>query len=124
MNISSPKHGGRAGGRASARSNGRPNQKVSDHMPRACFQLRVRRDRIDEYRNRHAAVWPDMLDARAGMESADVNARWQAEMADFFEGLVGRSPDEGFDVLEEVFHLEDQLGTTEVRPPHHESSTT
>ena len=30
---------------------------------RVCFQLQVRRDRIAEYRERHAAVWPDMLDA-------------------------------------------------------------
>ena len=35
---------------------------------------------------------------------------WQAEMAPFFVELDGR-PDEGFVLLEEVFHLEDQLGT-------------
>ena len=28
---------------------------------RVCFQLRVRPDRLGEYRARHAAVWPDML---------------------------------------------------------------
>ena len=32
-------------------------------MRRVCFQLQVRPDRIDEYRKRHAAVWPDMLAA-------------------------------------------------------------
>ena len=32
-------------------------------MPRACFTLQVRPDRLDEYRERHAAVWPDMLRA-------------------------------------------------------------
>ena len=32
-------------------------------MPRVCFQLQVRPDRIAEYRERHAAVWPEMLDA-------------------------------------------------------------
>ena len=32
---------------------------------RVCFQLQVRPDRIDEYRARHAAVWPDMLEALA-----------------------------------------------------------
>ena len=32
-------------------------------MPRACFQLQVRPDRIAEYRERHRAVWPDMLRA-------------------------------------------------------------
>jgi L-rhamnose mutarotase len=29
-------------------------------MARACFVLRVRRDRLDEYRARHRDVWPDM----------------------------------------------------------------
>jgi L-rhamnose mutarotase len=28
---------------------------------RVCFTLQVATDRIDEYRRRHAAVWPDML---------------------------------------------------------------
>jgi len=32
-------------------------------MERVCFQLQVKPDRIDEYRRRHAAVWPDMLEA-------------------------------------------------------------
>lgn len=30
-------------------------------MRRICFTLQVATDRIDEYRRRHAAVWPDML---------------------------------------------------------------
>ena len=111
-------------------------------MKRVCFQLQVKPNRIEEYRSRHAAVWPDMLHAlhetgwhnyslflredglligyvetpdlaaaRAGMARREVNARWQAEMGEFFEELEGRAPDEGFLVLEEVFHLEDQLGT-------------
>ena len=32
-------------------------------MERACFLLRVRPDRLDEYKRRHEAVWPEMLDA-------------------------------------------------------------
>jgi L-rhamnose mutarotase len=32
-------------------------------MERVCFELRVRADRIDEYRERHQAVWPEMLAA-------------------------------------------------------------
>jgi L-rhamnose mutarotase len=32
-------------------------------MERVCFQLRVRPERLDEYRERHRAVWPEMLDA-------------------------------------------------------------
>jgi L-rhamnose mutarotase len=32
-------------------------------MARYCFLLQVRPDRLAEYRERHAAVWPDMLRA-------------------------------------------------------------
>ena len=52
---------------------------------------------------------PDLQAALDGMDATEVNARWQAEMAEFFEDLDGTAPDEGFLVLEEVFHLEDQL---------------
>lgn len=33
------------------------------HHKRVCFQLRVKKDRIEEYKMRHRAVWPEMLDA-------------------------------------------------------------
>ncbi|MFI6514910.1 L-rhamnose mutarotase [Spirillospora sp. NPDC050679] len=105
-------------------------------MRRVCFLLKVRRDRLEEYRARHAEVWPEMKAAlretgwrnyslflredgllvgyletddfeaaRAAMERTEVNARWQAEMAPFFEDLDGR-PDEGMRPLAEVFHLD------------------
>ena len=32
-------------------------------MPRYCFQLQVRPDRLDEYVERHRRVWPEMLTA-------------------------------------------------------------
>jgi L-rhamnose mutarotase len=32
-------------------------------VERVCFLLKVRQDRLAEYRERHAAVWPEMLDA-------------------------------------------------------------
>ena len=32
-------------------------------MRRICFTLQVEPDRLDEYRRRHAHVWPDMLAA-------------------------------------------------------------
>ena len=51
---------------------------------------------------------PDLQAALAGMEATDVNTRWQAEMAEFFEDL-DLPPDQGFRQLDEVFHLEDQL---------------
>lgn len=34
-------------------------------MQRVCFLLRVREDRVAEYRERHAAVWPEMREALA-----------------------------------------------------------
>jgi L-rhamnose mutarotase len=105
-------------------------------MERVCFLLRVKPDRLDEYRARHREVWPEMLDALrnagwsnyslflrgdgllvgyletedfaaavAGMEATDVNARWQAEMAEFFELPSGERPDTGLQRLDEVFHL-------------------
>ncbi|NIH84459.1 L-rhamnose mutarotase [Amycolatopsis granulosa] len=52
-------------------------------------------------------VEADDLDAaQAAMARTEVNARWQAEMAEFFTGLGGRGPDEGLQLLTEVFHLE------------------
>src|SRR5690242_69527 len=32
-------------------------------MQRICFVLQVRPDRLDEYKERHRAVWPEMLAA-------------------------------------------------------------
>jgi len=108
-------------------------------MQRVCFQLQVKPDRLDEYAARHAAVWPEMLEAlrdtgwtnyslflredglligyveteslaaaQAGMAQTSVNARWQAEMAEFFVDLDD-APDQGFLQLREVFNLADQL---------------
>ena len=48
----------------------------------------------------------DFEAARRAMEATEVNARWQAEMAPFFQGLEGRRPDEGLATLEEIFHLD------------------
>lgn len=47
---------------------------------------------------------PDFAKALAAMEVTEVNARWQAEMAPFFE-LGGRRPDETMAPLREIFHL-------------------
>jgi L-rhamnose mutarotase len=47
----------------------------------------------------------DLAAAQEAMARTEVNARWQAEMAEFFTGLDGRGPDEGFVLLTEVFHL-------------------
>ena len=105
-------------------------------MERVCSLLRVRPDRLDEYKARHRAVWPEMLEAlsatgwrnyslfaaedgllvgyletddfeaaQRGMEEREVNARWQAEMAEFFQLPQGERPDTGLQRLDEVFHL-------------------
>jgi L-rhamnose mutarotase len=47
----------------------------------------------------------DFAAAQAAMEQTDVNARWQAEMAEFFELPGDARPDTGFVRLQEVFHL-------------------
>jgi len=106
-------------------------------MERIGFVLKVRPERIAEYRKRHQEVWPEMLEALretgwrnyslflrkdgllfgyletndfekavAGMEEREINARWQAEMAPFFEQLDGKRPDEGLLRLPEIFHLD------------------
>ena len=105
-------------------------------MPRVCFTLQVRPDRLAEYRERHAAVWPEMLRAlrdagwhdyqlflredgllvgtvvtddlaaaQAAVDAAAVSARWEAEMAPFFETGDGR----GKSSLDLVFDLDAQL---------------
>ena len=32
-------------------------------MQRVCFVLQVKKDRLDEYKERHQHVWPEMLEA-------------------------------------------------------------
>jgi L-rhamnose mutarotase len=106
-------------------------------VERVCFLGRVRTERLEEYRERHERVWPEMLDAlrEAGwgnyslfltpdgllvgyLETEDyqaaldrmartgVNERWQAEMAPFFAELNSRPPDQGFQRIGEIFHLD------------------
>jgi L-rhamnose mutarotase len=55
-----------------------------------------------------------------------VNARWQAEMAEFFVDLGDAQPDTGSVQLEEVFHLEDQLAalTDHTAPQHRQPDDT
>ncbi|MFG3155132.1 L-rhamnose mutarotase [Streptomyces sp. NPDC048219] len=47
----------------------------------------------------------DFEAARAAMDATEVNARWQAGMAEFFEELDGQAPDAAMRPLTEVFHL-------------------
>jgi L-rhamnose mutarotase len=48
----------------------------------------------------------DLPTALDGMSKETVNARWQAEMAPFFENIGEKYADEGLVELEEVFYLE------------------
>jgi L-rhamnose mutarotase len=59
----------------------------------------------------------DLAAAQRAMAATEVNAAWQADMAQYFTGLEGRPPDEGFLLLEEVFNLDDQLARLEPAAP-------
>ena len=48
----------------------------------------------------------DFAAAQTGMEAREVNARWQADMAPFFELPAGERPDTGLQRLDEIFHLD------------------
>ena len=107
-------------------------------MHRHCLLGHVNPDHLDEYREAHGAVWPDLLQALRdagwrnyslflredglliGYAEADdlalaqqivarteVNARWQAAMAELFQSEG--APDEAWERIPEVFNLEDQL---------------
>jgi L-rhamnose mutarotase len=97
-------------------------------MPRVCFTLQVRRDRLADYRARHQEVWPEMQAALQetgwrnyslfletddfeaslrGMAEKEVNARWQASVVDLFEAEpANRAADERMKPILEVFHLD------------------
>jgi L-rhamnose mutarotase len=115
-------------------------------VPRVCFTLQVRPDRLDEYRRRHAAVWPEMLRALrdtgwqdyqlflrddgllVGTLVTDDLAAAQAAMeetsvnsrwqADMapFFDLPDGRPDRGMHVLDLVFDLHAQLSAAAVAP--------
>jgi L-rhamnose mutarotase len=107
-------------------------------MPRYCFVSQVDPRHLDVYRERHAAVWPDMLAALrdagwanyslfltdggllVGYFEADDRDRAQARMAatevnarwqaEMARLFVGDgNPDEGFAYVPEIFNLDDQL---------------
>lgn len=104
-------------------------------MERVGFVMRLLPGQEAEYRRRHAAVWPEMLDAlraagahnysiylrgddlfgylevedlerfQRDMAASEVNARWQHDMAPLIDPLT--DPATGFHRrLDEVFHLE------------------
>jgi L-rhamnose mutarotase len=106
---------------------------------RVCFQLQVKPDHIDAYRDAHAAVWPDMLEAlkSTGWNNYSIFMRPDGLLIGYFEtenlqaSLDGMAQtevngrwqaamaehfvdldvpaDQAFDYLTEVFNLDDQL---------------
>lgn len=108
---------------------------------RICFQQRIHPDRIEEYKRRHAAVWPEMLEAleAAGWRNYSLFLRPDGLLIGYVEtdsldaatarmaayevnarwqaemaGLfdgIDAPPDESFIALEEVFNLEGQLAS-------------
>ncbi len=105
-------------------------------MKRVGFSIKVKQEKLEEYKKIHQKVWPEMLEAlrqsgwhnysifaqedgqlfgyfeteeslqaaQARMAGREVNTRWQASMAPYFE--VNARPDENFIELEEIFHLD------------------
>lgn len=59
----------------------------------------------------------DLGAAQAAMAGTEVNAAWQGEMSRFFIGIDGGGPDQGLLLLEQVFHLEDQLTALDAARP-------
>jgi L-rhamnose mutarotase len=106
---------------------------------RVCFQLQVDADRIDEYRERHRAVWPEMLReiAASGRRNYSIFLRPDGLLIGYYEtddpiggdrylaqssvaaeweahmgdifAELGGRADQVVVELQEVFHLEDQL---------------
>jgi L-rhamnose mutarotase len=111
-----------------------------------CFELRVRPDRIDEYVERHRAVWPEMLDEIAaagrrnysiflgdggllvGYYETDDDEAAQAYLANSavaarweaemapFFAGLEGRPDQSAPVLTEIFNLADQLAAASDTP--------
>jgi len=107
-------------------------------MARYCLLGHVDPKNLGEYREAHAAVWPELLvvlrdagwrnyslflrddglligyveaddlaAAQAKVAQTEVNARWQAAMSKLFQS--DGAPDEAWEVVPEVFNIEDQL---------------
>ena len=74
-------------------------------MQRVCFLLKVKQDRLDEYKRRHEAVWPEMLQAltETGWHNYSLFLREDGLLVGYFEtpslqaaldGMAGRKVNE------------------------------
>lgn len=116
-----------------------PTRKGATDVIRVCFQLQVKPDRLAEYTERHAAVWPEMLEAisaagrrnyslflrddgmligyyetdddAAAQRKLDADPRTAAWEAEMADFFISLDgrPDQSAPRLTEVFNLEDQL---------------
>ena len=121
-------------------------------MERVCFQLQVKPDRLAEYRERHAAVWPSMLEAieASGRRNYSLFLRDDGLLIGYYEtdddaaaqAYLAASPvaaaweaemapyfaglegraDQAAMALTEIFHLADQLDAARRTPAPEEST--
>jgi len=111
-------------------------------MQRVCFRLQVQPERMDEYRLRHHAVWPEMLEAlaAAGWQNYSLFLDTDGMLIGYFETVsledalarmnrtevnerwqsemspffvnLKDAPDRSFTALTEVFNLESQIAAS------------
>ncbi len=104
-------------------------------MQRVAFRLRVRPERLAEYKQLHQEVWPELLDdmraasirnysifadgpelfgylecddweaTLAALAGSDANRRWQERMREYLATPVDPDQAEPVELLEEVFYM-------------------
>ena len=105
-------------------------------MQRVAFRMRVKPERLAEYKQLHQAVWPELLDdmrsasirnysifadgpelfgylecddwstTTAALAYSDANRRWQELMSDYLATPVDPDASAPLRVLEEVFRMD------------------
>jgi L-rhamnose mutarotase len=105
-------------------------------MARHAFRLWVQPDKIEEYKEHHRAVWPELLHdlheagvrnysifadgpelfaflecddwdaAQRSLAKSDANRRWQEWMTNFLATPIDPDSDDPFRVMEEVFRMD------------------
>ncbi len=87
-------------------------------MNRVAFVLKVREDRLEEYKEHHAAVWPEMLDAlrRNGWHNYSLFVREDGLLFGYFE-----TPESLQSALEGMAHEEVNARWQERMAPYFEA---